>query len=122
MSTIKNLTLIASLALTTASAIAAPGAPRSTFDGRWSVLIVTEKGECDRGFRYPVEISGGQVGYAGQASFNVSGKVGANGAITVTVSRGDKSARGTGLLSGGHGAGSWAGGPCSGTWTAERRS
>lgn len=93
-------------------------------DGNWSVLIVTEKGDCDRGYRYPVRIANGKVGYAGEASFKVSGKVTDQGAITVTVSRGDKSASGAGVLSGNVGAGRWktGGGECSGKWTAERRS
>ena len=71
-----------------------------------------------------MKIENGSVGYAGTASFNVTGKVGANGAVTVTVSRGDKSATGTGRMSGTDGAGTWsaASGECSGTWTAERRS
>jgi hypothetical protein len=115
---------LAAFALLSTAALVkpAPVLAKTAFDGTWSVLIVTEKGECDRGFRYPVEISGSHVGYAGQASFNVSGKVAASGAISVTVSRGDKSAKGTGVLAGSRGSGSWAGGPCSGTWTAERRS
>jgi hypothetical protein len=94
------------------------------YDGNWSVLIVTQKGDCDRGYRYPVKITNGVVGYAGQASFNVAGKVAGNGAITVTVSRGDKYARGSGTLSGNSGGGQWktGSGECSGTWTAERRS
>jgi len=117
----------ATLAILTASvapAFAAPIASAKSFDGGWSVLIVTEKGTCDRAYRYPVKIENGSVGYAGTASFNVTGKVGANGAVTVTVSRGDKSATGTGRMSGTDGAGTWsaASGECSGTWTAERRS
>ena len=112
------------LASATLSAFAAPmSAPKVSFDGSWSVLIVTEKGKCDRAYRYPVKIDNGAVGYAGTASFNVTGKVGANGAVTVTVSRGDKSATGTGRMSATDGAGIWtaASGECSGTWTAERR-
>jgi hypothetical protein len=107
-----------------APAFAAPTASAKGFDGGWSVLIVTEKGTCDRAYRYPVRIENGTVGYAGSASFNVTGKVGANGALTVTVSRGDKSATGTGRISSNDGAGTWtaASGECSGTWTAERRS
>jgi hypothetical protein len=99
------------------------GAARPSFDGNWSVLIVTEQGTCDRAYRYPVRISGGSVGYAGQASFNVSGRVGGNGAVTVTVSRGSQSATGSGVLSATDGSGRWraASGECSGTWTAERR-
>ena len=37
---------------------------------------MTEKGTCDRAYRYPVKIENGSVGYAGSASFTVSGKVG----------------------------------------------
>src|ERR1051326_3815625 len=52
----------------------APASARSNFDGTWSVLIVTQKGTCDRAYRYPVKIDNGSVGYAGTASFNVFGK------------------------------------------------
>ena len=118
------LASFAVLTTSVAPALAAPLAASKSFDGGWSVLIVTEKGTCDRAYRYPVKIENGSVGYAGSASFNVTGKVGANGAVTVTVSRGDKSATGTGRMSGTDGAGTWsaASGECSGTWTAERRS
>ena len=75
-------------------------AAKPNFDGNWSVLIVTEKGTCDRAYRYPVKIENGSVGYAGSASFTVSGKVGDNGAVTVTVARGSQSANGTGRMSG----------------------
>src|SRR6188508_1791527 len=102
----------------------APASARANFDGKWSVLIVTHKGTCDRAYRYPVKIENGTVGYAGSASFNVTGKVGQNGAVTVIVSRGSNSATGTGRMSGADGSGTWtaASGECSGVWTAERRS
>ena len=74
----------------------APAFAKSNFDGTWSVLIVTQKGTCDRAYRYPVKIDNGSVGYAGDASFTVSGKVGDNGAVTVKVARGSQSANGTG--------------------------
>jgi hypothetical protein len=99
-------------------------AGKPSFDGAWSVLIVTEKGTCDRAYRYPVKIENGAVGYAGSASFTVSGKVDGKGAVTVTVARGSQSATGTGRMSDADGTGTWtaASGDCSGTWTAERRS
>jgi len=102
----------------------APAAARSNFDGTWSVLIVTRKGECDRAYRYPVKIENGTVGYAGSASFTVSGKVGDTGAVIVKVARGNQSANGQGKLSSTDGSGEWVAGTgdCSGTWTAERRS
>jgi hypothetical protein len=117
---------LAAAAILAASAVpaSAPAFAKSNYDGQWSVLIVTQKGTCDRAYRYPVKIDNGSVGYAGEASFNVSGKVGANGAVTVTVSRGSSSAKGTGRMSTTDGAGIWTAGSgeCSGTWTAERRS
>jgi hypothetical protein len=122
----KTASAFAALAILAASAVPAVPAPiaaKPNFDGAWSVLIVTERGTCDRAYRYPVRISNGSVGYAGEASFNVTGRVGANGAVTVTVSRGTQSASGSGMLSSSDGSGYWrtASGECSGTWTAERR-
>src|ERR1041385_5815468 len=100
---------LTAIALLTASAFPASPAPiasgKQNFDGTWSVLIVTEKGTCDRAYRYPVRISNGAVGYAGEASFNVSGSVGPNGSVTVMVSKGNQSARGSGQLSATDGSG-----------------
>ena len=116
---------LAALAMLAATVPAsAPASARSNFDGTWSVLIVTEQGKCDRAYRYPVKIENGSVGYAGSASFTVSGKVGAKGEVTVTVARGSQSANGTGMMSATDGSGVWTAGSgeCRGTWTAERRS
>src|SRR2546421_6745434 len=123
--TVCALTAFAVLAATVAPAFPAPIASgKQNLDGNWSVLIVTEQGTCDRAYRYPVRISNGSVGYAGQSAFNVSGSVGSGGSVTVTVSHGSQSARGSGHLSGAGGFGQWVAGSgeCSGTWTAERRS
>ncbi len=117
------LTTLAILAASAVPAAPAPGA-KPNFDGAWSVLIVTEKGTCDRAYRYPIKIANGTVDYAGDASFTVTGSVQPTGAVTVTVARGNQSARGSGRLSLSDGTGRWAsaGGECSGTWTAEKRS
>jgi hypothetical protein len=117
--------VFAVLAFSTVPASPSPmSAPKPSFDGSWSVLIVTEKGKCDRAYRYPVKIENGAVGYAGSASFTVSGKVDPKGAVIVTVARGSQSATGTGRMSDSDGTGTWtaASGDCSGSWTAERRS
>ena len=124
----RSLTAVATLAFLAASAAPAIPAPiaasKASFDGQWSVLIVTEKGRCDRAYRYPIKIQNGVVGYAGTASFTVNGMVDDRGAVTVTVARGSQSARGTGRMSETEGWGTWiaGSGECSGTWTAERRS
>jgi hypothetical protein len=91
------------------------------YDGVWSVLVHTEKGDCDPGYRYPIRISNGHLANAGDAAFTITGAVAPNGAITVTVSAAGKSASGSGRLAGTEGGGSWTGGSCSGSWTAERR-
>jgi hypothetical protein len=92
------------------------------YDGLWSVSIVTEKGDCDRGYRYPIRITRGVLSNAGDANFIIAGNVAPTGLIRVTVSHGSASASGVGRLAGNIGSGSWSGASCSGTWTAERRS
>ena len=91
------------------------------YDGLWSVLIVTEKGDCDRGYRYPIRITRGTLSNGGDTAFTIASKVGPTGLIRVTLSYGDASANGLGQLAGSAGSGSWNSNSCSGTWTAERR-
>ena len=114
---------LALIAISIAGALvaAAPAAATPNYDGLWSVVIMTQKGSCDKAYRYPVRIANGAVQNDGPSLINVSGKVGGNGAVTVLVSAGDKSATGTGKLSGKVGGGKWSGGECAGTWEAERR-
>jgi hypothetical protein len=102
-----------------------PAAAQAAFNGTWSVLIVTDKGPCDRAYRYPVRVSNGRVSYAGQSDFDVSGEVARNGAVNVSVAKGGQRASGSGRLSGSVGSGTWRGSGtsdgCSGSWTAEKR-
>ena len=120
-------TSILSGALFTLVAASATVATTSTYavpayDGLWSVSIITEKGDCDRGYRYPIRIQNGSLANAGSVTaITINGKVQPTGAITVIVSSGSKSATGSGRLSGDIGEGHWSGGECSGSWTAERR-
>ena len=114
------LALIA-VSLAGALGAASPAAAKPSYDGLWSVVIVTEKGTCDRAYRYPVRIANGALINEGPSPVTVSGKVGGNGTVNVLVTYGDKSANGSGRLSGNMGVGSWTGGGCAGTWEAERR-
>jgi hypothetical protein len=95
------------------------------FDGSWSVLIITETGECDRAYRYGIRIERGQIIYSGEAGVAFTGRVESNGQVAATVRRGEQSATGSGRLSGSSGAGTWKGqsstGACGGRWEAERR-
>ncbi len=94
-------------------------------DGSWSVLIITEKGDCDAAYRYPVKVTNGRVRYQGDASVDVAGTVAPNGAVKVSIRLGGKGAEGTGRLSGQIGAGTWHGAAanssCAGRWEAEKR-
>jgi hypothetical protein len=97
---------------------------RGPYDGTWSVLIVTDSGTCDRGYRYALRIADGRVFYD-DPTFNVSGHVDARGNVSVAVSAGGQYASGSGRLTGDYGDGRWSGrsstSSCSGHWEAERR-
>ena len=119
---LRNLVLGAGiLGVATVLGAAAPAGSVPNYDGLWSVVIVTEKGACDRAYRYPIRIRNGALVAEGSSPATINGKVASNGQVTVTVSAGNKSATGSGRLSGAAGTGSWHGGECSGTWEAERR-
>jgi hypothetical protein len=98
---------------------------RTPFDGLWSVLIITDVGECDRAYRYALSIRDGRIYYDVDPSFDISGRVRANGQVSVSLRRGQQQASGTGRLYGNSGAGRWSGRSptmqCSGHWEAERR-
>src|SRR5437870_4649052 len=122
---IVRVMLVAALTLGATMLTGASARAATAFDGSWTVLITTERGECDRAYRYGLTIRDGQVTYEGDAAVNVAGRVRGNGAVNVRVSAGSQSAQGAGRLSGAQGSGSWRGtgssGTCSGTWSAERR-
>lgn len=117
-----------SFALATAAMPAGLGpvsAAPAHFDGSWSVLVITDSGTCDRGYRYAVEVENGKIRYSGDASIVISGKVEGNGKLNVSISRGAQRASGSGKLSADRGTGEWRGADatadCSGHWQAERR-
>lgn len=112
--------LLAALPALNPAAAQAPG-----FDGPWSVLVITEKGTCDRGYRYEVKVANGKLLYAGDNKVDIDGTVAPGGAVKVSIKLGGQGAQGTGHLSAASGAGIWSGvgssGACSGRWEAERR-
>jgi hypothetical protein len=115
---------IAMLAVGATLTMASAASAKTIYDGRWSVSIVTEKGTCDRGYRYGFEIRNGVVIYDGDV-VDLTGRVGPGGVVRVTVSRDNQSAHGVGRLSRNFGRGTWKGSAtgavCSGYWEAERR-
>ena len=94
-------------------------------DGNWSVLVITERGDCDRGFRYDVAIANGRVRYRGDTSVRFNGTVEPSGAVKVSIRVGEQGANGTGRLTADSGTGTWRSAgqdsACAGRWEAERR-
>jgi hypothetical protein len=104
------------------SGLVSVGHPRAAFadvyDGNWTVLVMTVRGTCDRGYRYGVHVANGLV--------SLTGSVTPTGQVRVSIRLRDRGADGAGHLSENAGVGSWHGnGPngttCAGTWEAERR-
>ena len=120
----RGVVLISALVFAGAFAASRSAEAVPSYDGIWSVVIVTKQGLCDASYRYPVRIAKGSLFNAGNATVSITGKVDKHGAVVVNVSAGDKTAVGTGHLSGKAGGGSWSGGNglCAGIWQAERRS
>ncbi len=119
-------TTLAASAKTPKAKAPTKAAPTLNFDGRWSVVIITDAGSCDRAYRYGVRISGGRLYYDGDSGAVINGQVDARGNVAVTLSYGGSSASGSGHLSESDGDGRWRGSSsdasCSGRWEAERRS
>jgi hypothetical protein len=109
------------------SAWGARQATADRFDGRWSVVIITDAGTCDRAYRYGVQIDAGRVFYnsgAGGPDIAISGQVDPRVRVSVSVRSGESVAYGNGRLSGSTGGGTWQGTSdnqsCSGRWQAQR--
>jgi hypothetical protein len=108
-------------------ALAAPAALAAqrggaSYDGRWSVEVITDRGTCDRVYRWSLGIQGGQVIDVGEVA-KPSGGVSANGSVSLRFVRNNDYASATGHLSGDWGSGSWSSPSlaCGGRWRAERR-
>jgi len=95
---------------------------RSSYDGSWDLLFVTQRGACDPTYNFSVNITDGIVTHPNLVRF--SGRVARSGAVRASVTVHDKFASGSGRLSSNSGSGRWSGfsgsSRCSGYWTAQR--
>jgi hypothetical protein len=109
---------IAFFALALAALAAAPAAAQTPYDGLWNVTIVTKTGACEPSTRSTLTVADGKVSAAGA---NVSGSIGREGLVRVSIA----GAYANGQLNGNSGSGKWngasAGLPCSGRWEASRQ-
>lgn len=104
-----------------AAGVAGPAQAATAFDGRWSVKISAETGNC---FSYtvPIEVADGQISYSGRFSATASGEIGAGGTLNVSFARKDDLVQAKGSLQDRIGYGSWQSPTkdCAGTWVARK--
>jgi type 1 fimbria pilin len=105
------------LASLLAGAAAAPARAQTPYDGQWQVTIVTNTGTCEPTASSMLTVADGKISASGA---NVSGSVGREGLVKVSIN----GAYANGQISGNSGSGKWngasAGIPCSGRWQASR--
>lgn len=107
------------LSILAASAAVAWSAPSfAGYDGIWAVSVVTTRGSCNT-TSMALAISNGVV-VSRDPTVSVSGQVGSDGGIVVSLTNARGTATGSGRLDESAGFGTWRGGPCAGTWTAQR--
>ena len=106
-----------SLMLSAGSAMAGP----NNFDGTWKVHLVTNSGSCGRNYGYSVAVREGLIQGAAPGG-SMTGTVGQNGAVVLTIQHSLATANGSGRLGANSGSGSWRVDMlgCSGRWTAAR--
>jgi hypothetical protein len=94
----------------------------TSYDGRWSVLFVSQQGGCQQR-EVEVSVSAGQITHAGwQGFFTAAGHVSELGHVDVTIGALGHTASAQGQMAGTSGSGTWTMPEfgCSGQWTARR--
>jgi hypothetical protein len=117
-----NAPALRTIAIGCLMALASAANARTTYDGSWDLLFVTQRGECDPSYSFTVNVLNGVVTHPNLVRFR--GYVARSGAVRASVTVHDKYAAGSGRLSGTSGRGTWSGysgsARCSGYWTARR--
>jgi len=94
----------------------------ASFDGPWTVTIVTQAGRCDTAYSFPLNVYRGRV--TSQSGVSINGRVGGGGGVSVSIASGGSRGSASGRLYGASGAGRWSGvlggERCSGRWEASR--
>jgi hypothetical protein len=93
----------------------------ATYDGRWSVLVITDKGTCDV-YRWSISVLNGRVVSMEENIARPSGRISRKGSVNLTFRRGRDVLQARGRIGRNYGSGSWkaSGRNCAGRWRAER--
>lgn len=105
---------------------AAPVVAQAPHDGSWAIEIVTERGDCDRLYRYYVVVDGQAVrlrSMMGETSEASMGLVRPDGRVNATLGEANDPVNVTGRLAGASGTGVWSAPArqCTGRWNAQKR-
>jgi hypothetical protein len=117
---------MAPLCVATQASFAAPLPAQAPHDGSWAIEIVTERGACERLYRYYVEVEGQAVrlrSMSGETSPAATGLVRTDGRIKATLGQADDPVNVTGRLAATSGTGVWSAPArqCTGRWSAHKR-
>jgi hypothetical protein len=104
--TMKNL-FTSAIATSCLVAFTSVAQARSTYDGSWELLFVTQRGACDPTYNFSVNMTDGVVTHPNLVKFR--GHVARSGAVSASVTVPDKYASGSGRLSRHSGRGTWSG-------------
>lgn len=123
MQSLRGVIFLGAVFLGEVLAAQSPAFAAQPFDGTWSVEVVTEKGDCDRAYRWDLTIADGHIATTADMPARASGAVSKKGAVSVQFQSGSDSLSATGTASGKWATGTWASPSrsCSGRWRAERR-
>ena len=95
-----------------------PALAQTPYDGLWTVTITTNSGSCEPTASSTLTVTDGKISAAGA---DVTGSVGREGLVKVSIN----GAYANGQITGNTGSGKWngasAGIPCSGRWQASRQ-
>lgn len=97
-------------------------AKAASFDGPWSVTIITQAGRCDAAYSFPLNVYRGRI--TSSSGVSINGRVSGGGGVSVSIASGGSSGSASGRLYATSGAGRWSGvlggERCSGRWEASR--
>lgn len=98
-----------------------PAPAAGTFDGAWSVEVITRQGSCEV-YKWRIAVTDGKITDVEDDLARASGGIDTRGRVAVTLTRGAESLIATGSLAGRSGAGKWKSPSkgCSGDWRAVR--
>src|ERR1700743_275293 len=114
---VNRIATVFSVLLLTGS-LSTPAFAQQPYDGTWNVTIVTNSGSCEPTASSTLTVTDGKISAAGA---NVSGSIGREGLVRVSINGAYANVQ----LSGNAGSGKWNGAsggiPCSGRWEASRQ-